>query len=605
VHPGIFRIYCRVRGFILPPMLNKPFRIILTYARRYWHYLLIAAASMFLLVGAQLIVPWIVKLLVAAITDPGSAQVSTDYIRNLALIILMVFLARSVLQFLRSYMAHIAGWSVVADVRRHIYEHVQRLSLRFFEEQQVGQLMSQVINDTELFEQFIAHAVPDVIVNLVTLVGVTAVLLSLNWQLTLLSTLPIPLVIVSLALYAHYVRPAFRFRQKELGDLNAELNDNLSGIREIKAFVREGDQAVRIGRRIENYRQSLLRALRLMATFEPFVEFALSLGTIVVIYFGGRLALEGTLPVADLVAFFLYLDLFYLPMHNLSAAWEAVQSSLAGADRVASLLEEEPELHEDPLAVPVPGPVKGALNFRGVGFEYLSGVPVLEGIDLDIPARAMVALVGPTGVGKSTLVSLIPRFYDVTAGGILLDGMDLRRYRLADLRRQVSMVLQDVFLFYGTVRENILFGRPDATEEQLVAAAKAANAHEFISALSGGYDTLIGERGVKLSGGQKQRLSIARALLKDAPVLILDEATSSVDTETERLIQEALERLIRGRTTLIIAHRLSTVRAADTIVVLDEKSIHEMGTHEQLIAKDGLYSRLYTIQGRMDEESAL
>jgi ATP-binding cassette subfamily B protein len=594
-----------VWGVYTSPMLNKPFRIILAYAKGYWLALLVAAVSMLLLVGVQLLVPWVVKLLVAAVTDPLSPQASPEFVSRLALIILLVFAARALLRFLRSYMAHIAGWSVVADVRRHIYEHVQRLSLRFYEEQQVGQLMSQVINDTELFEQFIAHAIPDVIVNLLTLAGVTAVLLSLNWQLTLLSSLPIPLVVISLALYARYVRPAFRFRQKELGDLNAELNDNLSGIREIKAFVREGDQAVRIGQRIENYRRSLLRALRLMATFEPFVEFTLSLGTIVVIYFGGRLALQGALPVADLVAFFLYLDLFYLPMHNLSAAWEAVQSSLAGADRVASLLEEKPEPHDDPAAVPILGRPGGALTFRGVRFEYLPGIPVLEDVDLAIPARSVVALVGPTGVGKSTLVSLIPRFYDVTAGEILLDGTDLRRYKLADLRRQVSMVLQDVFLFYGTVRENILFGMPDATDEETVAAAKAANAHEFIAALADGYDTLIGERGVKLSGGQKQRLSIARAVLKDAPVLILDEATSAVDTETERLIQEALERLIRGRTTLIIAHRLSTVRAADTIVVLEDKSIREMGTHEQLMERDGLYKRLYTIQGRMDEESAL
>ncbi len=586
-------------------MLSKPFRIIFTYARNYWPTLVVAAVSMLLLVGVQLVVPWVIRLLVAAVTDPASVQQPEDFIRSLALVILLVLLARAILQFLRSYMAHIAGWSVVADVRRHIYEHVQRLSLRFYEDQQVGQLMSQVVNDTELFEQFIAHAVPDVIVNLVTLAGVTVVLLSLNWQLTLLSSIPIPLVILSLAVYARFVRPAFRFRQQELGDLNAALNDNLSGIREIKAFAREGDQAVRIGKRIDNYRISLLRALRLMATFEPFVEFTLSLGTVVVIYFGGRMALAGTLPVADLVAFFLYLDLFYLPMHNLSAAWEAVQTSLAGADRVASLLEEEPELHDDPKALPLAGRAGGALAFRGVRFEYLPGVPVLDGIDLDIPARSVVALVGPTGVGKSTLVSLIPRFYDVTAGEILLDGMDLRRYKMADLRRQISMVLQDVFLFYGTVRENLLFGRPDANEAQILAAAKAANAHEFITTLTDGYDTLIGERGVKLSGGQKQRLSIARALLKDAPILILDEATSSVDTETELLIQEALERLIRGRTTIVIAHRLSTVRSADNIVVLDNGVIREMGTHEQLMMLDGLYCKLYTIQGRMDEESAL
>ncbi|MBN1438349.1 MAG: ABC transporter ATP-binding protein [Anaerolineales bacterium] len=582
-------------------MLNKPFRIILNYAKRYRLALVVAAASMLLLVGVQLLVPWVIRLLIGAVTEEAAAGGAEEYVRTLALVILAVLAARSVLQFLRSYMAHIADWSVVADVRRHIYEHVQRLSLRFYQDQQVGQLMSQVINDTELFEQFIAHAVPDVIVNVVTLAGVTAVLLGLNWRLTLLSSLPIPLVIVALLLYARCVRPAFRFRQKELGDLNAALNDNLAGIREIKAFAREGDQAARVGIRIENYRRSLLYALRLMATFEPFVELTLSLGTVVVIFFGGRMALAGTLPVADLVAFFLYLDLFYLPVHNLSAAWEAVQSSLAGADRVASLLAEQPEPDEAAGAHPLAGRARGALAFRGVGFEYLPGAPVLEGIDLEIPARSAVALVGPTGVGKSTLVSLIPRFYDVTAGEILLDGEDLRRIQLADLRRQISMVLQDVFLFYGSVRENLLFGKPDAEQAEVVAAAKAANAHEFIAALPDGYDTLIGERGVKLSGGQKQRLSIARALLKDAPILILDEATSSVDTETELLIQEALERLIRGRTTLVIAHRLSTVRAADLIVVLEDKAIREKGTHQQLMRKNGLYKRLYAIQDRMDE----
>jgi ATP-binding cassette, subfamily B, bacterial len=586
-------------------MLNKPFRIILAYAKNYWISLTVAAASMLLLVGVQLLVPWIVKLLVAAVTGPASPQINMDLITRLSVIILLVFVARAVLQFLRSYLAHIAGWGVVADVRKHIYEHVQRLSLRFYEEKQIGQLMSNVVNDTDLFEQLIAHAIPDVAVNIFTLAGVTAVLLSLNWRLTLLSSLPIPLVILSLGLYARYVRPAFRRRQEELGDLNAVLNDNLSGIREIKAFVSERDQAARIGRRIESYRQSLLRALRLMATFEPFVDFTSSLGTLVVIFFGGRLALQGTLPVADLVAFFLYLDLFYQPVHNLSAAWEAVQNSLAGADRVAGLLEEKPEPHNVPGAITIPGRARGDLAFRKVCFEYLPGVPVLEGIDLDIPARSVVALVGPTGVGKSTLASLIPRFYDVTAGEILLDGIDLRRYRLDGLRRQISMVLQDVFLFYGTVRENILFGRPDAADGEIVAAAQVANAHGFISALPNGYDTFIGERGIKLSGGQKQRLSIARAVLKDAPILILDEATSAVDTETELMIQEAIDRLIRGRTTVIIAHRLSTVRAADAIVVLDDKSIREMGTHEQLMARDGLYRKLYTIQGRLDEPSAL
>jgi ATP-binding cassette subfamily B protein/subfamily B ATP-binding cassette protein MsbA len=579
----------------------KPFQLIFNYARKYRLALSVTALSMLALVGAQLLIPWIVKVLVAAITAPGAGMEVMQLVTRLTLIVLVTFVARAVLQFLRSYLAHLAGWGVVADVRKYIYEHLQRLSLRFYEDKQVGQLMSGMVNDTDLFEQLIAHAIPDVVVNVITFAAVTIVLVSLNWKLTLLSTVPIPLVLLSLQVYAKYVRPAFRNRQKELGNLNAALNDNLSGIREIKAFTREPDEAARIHERIDSYYRSNLRALRLMATFQPFVDFTASLGTLIVIYFDGRLALQGTLPIADLVAFFLYLEMFYTPVRNLSGAWEAVQSSLAGADRVAGLLAEDEEPQTARGAVAVTGRARGALCFRGVKFEYVPGLAVLEGIDLDIPAQHVVALVGPTGVGKSTLVSLIPRFYDVTDGSITLDGRDVREYTLDSLRQQVSIVLQDVFLFYGTVRENILFGRPDATEAELVAAAQAANAHEFIRQLPDGYDTLIGERGVKLSGGQKQRLSIARAVLKDAPILILDEATSAVDTETELLIQQALERLMRGRTTIIIAHRLSTVRSADQIVVLEEKSIREQGTHGQLMQlPDGLYRRLYSVQRHLE-----
>jgi ATP-binding cassette subfamily B protein/subfamily B ATP-binding cassette protein MsbA len=473
---------------------------------------------------------------------------------------------------------------------------MQRLSLKFYEDKQVGQLMSNVVNDTDLFEQLIAHALPDVVVNAVTLVAVTAVLFSLNWQLALLSLIPIPLVIASLRVYAKYVRPAFRNRQEQLGDLNALLNDNLAGIREIKSFTREDDESQRVYARIDNYRTSLLKALRLMAIFQPFVDFTSSIGTLIVIFFGGMLALQGTLPVSDLVAFFLYLESFYVPVRNLSGAWEAVQSSLAGADRLSDLLAEPQEPQNLRGAETVRGRVEGAIVFDHVNFEYIPGMPVLEEVTLEIPARSVLALVGPTGVGKSTLVSLIPRFYDVSSGSIRLDGRDLREYTLDSLRGQISIVLQDVFLFYGTVRENLLFGQPDASEAEVIAAAVAANAHDFISELPNGYDTLIGERGVKLSGGQKQRLSIARAILKDAPILILDEATSSVDTEMEMLIQQAIERLMKGRTTIVIAHRLSTVRNADKIVVLEDKSILEMGTHTELIKLNGLYKRLYTVQ---------
>jgi ATP-binding cassette subfamily B protein/subfamily B ATP-binding cassette protein MsbA len=575
----------------------KPFKLIFLYARNYIPSLTITALSMLALVGVQLLIPWIVKTLVATVTEPGLSSTDMQLITQLTILALAVFIARAVLQFLRSYMAHVAGWGVVADVRKYIYEHMQRLSLRYYEDKQVGQLMSNVVNDTDLFEQLIAHAIPDVIVNVVTFVAVTIVLLNINWQLTLLSIIPIPLVFVSLRVYARYVRPAFRHRQKELGDLNATLNDNLSGIREIKAFTRETNEAMRIHQRIESYRKSLLNALKLMATFQPFVEFTSSLGMLIVIYFGGRLALQGSLPVSDLVAFFLYLEMFYAPVRNLSGAWEAVQGSLAGADRVADLLAEDEEPHTVSGAWAATKRVEGSLTFEDVSFEYTPGVPVLQEISLEIPAKKVVALVGPTGVGKSTLVSLIPRFYDVNRGRILLDGRALQDYTLDSLRQQISIVLQDVFLFYGTVRENILFGKSDASEAEMIQAAKMANAHDFILSLADGYDTIIGERGVKLSGGQKQRISIARALLRNAPILILDEATSSVDTETELLIQQALERLMKGRTTIIIAHRLSTIRNADKIVVLDDRSICEAGTHDELMRlPDGLYRKLNTIQ---------
>ena len=578
------------------------FKTLFKFTLPYRTPLLATVISMVLLVGVQLFAPWFIRELIATVRTGNSDALSSGLVTRLTLLALAIYAARAGLEFLRSYMAHVAGWGVVADVRVAIYRHLQRLSLHYYEDKQTGQLMSRVVNDSDLLEKLIAHAVPDVLVNVLTLAGVSAVLLTMNTQLTLLTLVPIPIIVLAMRGFAKYVRPAFRERQAELGELNAILQDNLSGIREIKTFTRERMESERIGVRIEYYKRSLLHALRLLATFEPFVHFASALGVVVVIYFGGRLALVGELLIEDLVAFFLYLELFYQPVRHLSHAWEAIQEALAGAERVCELLDEEPDIVDNPDAVEYRGRAKGNVRFENVSFSYLTDRPILRNINLEIPAASVVALVGPTGVGKSTLASLVPRFYDVNEGRITLDGHDIRDLTIESMRRQISIVLQDVFLFHGTVRENILFGRPGAGDEEMKEAARVANAVEFIDKLPEGYDTLIGERGVKLSGGQKQRLAIARAVLKDAPILILDEATSSVDTETEQLIQQALERLMAGRTTLMIAHRLSTIRNADQIVVLRDEGIAEQGNHDELMAIDGIYRHLNLVQSRMQAE---
>lgn len=577
----------------------KPFTLLGKLAQKYRKLIAITTLTMLALVGAQLLIPWIIRLLIDKLTTEPLNKDTLDFITRISVIALVVFIARAGMQFIRSYAAHKAGWGVVSDARRLVYEHIQKLSLRFYEDKQTGQLMSRIINDTDLFERMIAHALPDVIVNGITLVGVAAILLSMNIRLTLLTLIPIPIIIFALIGYSKIVRPAFKNRQQSIGELNAVLNDSLSGIREVKAFAREEDALDRVDSKIQLVLHKNLRALKLMAIFNPIFDFAAGIGQLLVIFFGARMAIAGTLTIADLVAFFLYLDSFYTPIRSLGNSMEAVQESLAGFERIADILTVSPEITSPANPHTFIEPIQGHIRLEDVCFHYTEGEEVLTTINLDIQAGTTVALVGPTGVGKTTLVSLIPRFYDVISGNISIDGVDVREFDLDQLHESVSMVLQDVFLFHGTIRENILFGKPDATEEEIFRAAEIANAAEFIDRMPNGYDTLIGERGVKLSGGQKQRLSIARAVLKNSPILILDEATSSVDTETELLIQQALERLIKGRTTIIIAHRLSTVRNSDKIVALEGTGIVEEGTHTELLAQRGLYYKLYTVQQQL------
>ena len=577
----------------------KPFTLMGKLARKYWKLIAMTALTMLALVGAQLLIPWMIRLLIERLTTEPLSQDTIDLITRISVIALIVFIARALMQFIRSYAAHKAGWGVVSDARRLVYQHIQKLSLRFYEDKQTGQLMSRIINDTDLFERMIAHALPDVIVNGITLIGVIAILVSMNVHLTLLTLIPIPLIILALIGYSKLVRPAFKNRQQSIGELNAVLNDSLSGIREVKAFAREEDELDKVDNKIQLVLHKNLRALKLMAIFNPIFDFAAGIGQLLVIFFGARMAIAGTLSIADLVAFFLYLDSFYTPVRSLGNSMEAVQESLAGFERISDILTVSPEIISPPDPHLFAEPIQGHIRFDDVCFHYIEGEEVLTDINVDIRAGSTVALVGPTGVGKTTLVGLIPRFYDVINGKVSIDGVDVRDFDLDQLHESVSMVLQDVFLFHGTIRENILFGRPNATEEEVLYAARIANAAEFIDRMPHGYDTMIGERGVKLSGGQKQRLSIARAVLKNSPILILDEATSAVDTETELLIQQALERLIKGRTTIIIAHRLSTVRNADKIVAMEGTGIVESGTHAELLAQKGLYHKLYTVQQQL------
>lgn len=560
-------------------------------ARPYWKYLIIAGISTLAITGVNLLGPWLIRQLVDIITNIGQYPDARKNIINLTILITLSYIARIIFQFLASYLSHYAAWHLVAHMRSMVYDKLQQLPFRFFQERQTGQLMSRVVNDTANFEMLIAHAVPDLFTNILIIVGVAVILFAVNPTLASLSLIPIPFLVYGSTRFAKQVLPNFREAQRALADLNAELQDNISGIREIQIFNQQMRELVKIRDRIYKHISALLNALRLSAIFHPTVSFLSSIGTVIVISVGGFMALNGKVSVGDIVGFILYLNMFYQPITALANVIENLEQALAGAERVFEILETEPEIKEKPNPIELEN-VRGRVTFEDVTFSYNQGSPVLKNISFDIEPGQMVAFVGPTGVGKTTIMYLLVRFFDPDSGSIKVDGIDIRDVSLKSLHDNISMVMQDVFLFNGTIAENIAYGKEDATMEEIINAARIACAHDFIESLPDGYDTYIGERGVKLSGGQKQRLAIARAVLKDAPILILDEATSSVDTETENKIQEAINNLAGTRTILIIAHRLSTVKRADRIIVLKDGEIVEDGRHEELIALKGLYYSL-------------
>jgi len=583
----------------------KELKAILPFAKPYRWWIVAATVCMLLVTAANLTGPWLIRSLVAMVEDlaAGAGAPDYSYITYLALSIVAVYIIRALSKFGTDYISHCAAWNMVRDIRHRMYDALQRMSMRYYSDKQTGDLMSRVINDTRTFEVLLAHAIPTVVVNGIMLVGVFVILSRMNLTLAMLTLIPVPLLAWMVLKFSKISRPLFRINQEKVGELNAILQDNFSGIREIKAFTQEEYESRRTGAALAVQTRAMLRALKVTNAFHPGIEFVASLGTVIVIFFGGRLALGSYLPMQDLVAFLLYLNIFYQPIMALGQINEGLQQALGSAERVVEILQAQPEIRE------IPNPVhlrraRGEVEFRNVSFRYVDSIPVLKNISFTVRPGETLALVGATGVGKTTIASLIPRFYDPDEGEILIDGIDIRKLSLNSLRRQISLVSQDVFLFNGTVRENILYGSPGASQAEIIAAAKAANAHDFIMGLENGYDTKIGERGVKLSGGQKQRISIARAILKDAPILILDEATSAVDTQTERLIQEALNRLKENKTAIVIAHRLSTIQDADHIIVLRDGEILEQGNHRELLAQKGLYYQLCQAQSA-DRELAV
>ncbi|NLF86623.1 MAG: ABC transporter ATP-binding protein [Lentisphaerae bacterium] len=564
----------------------------------YWPRLILGVLAMLGATAAGLGVPLVLKDIfdkVIVARDPAPLS-------GLTLRFLGLTLAGLVLGAARTNVMHLLGQRFVLKMRMECFRHLMTLGLDFFANERSGDIMSRISNDVGAVEDLVVHASDDVITNVVHVIGATFFLFALDWRMALIALAPLPLFIGMLWTLTHYIRPVFTRIRRELGDINARLQEHLSGIHVIKAFAREEAETAYFEESSRAYWRSNCKSIWMWSTFFPMLSLVTSVGLVVLIWYGARRSVTQTAAAAmtpgTIIAFLRYMQDFYHPIGALARVQNVVNRSLAAVARIFELLDTRPSVADAPGAADLP-PIEGRVELRGVAFHYGTGGDVLRDISVTAAPGEVVALVGHSGAGKTTLVNLIARFYDPTEGAVLIDGRDVRTVRQASLRRQIGTVIQETFLFNTSVRENILYARPEAGEAELIEAARGAFAHDFIQKLPKGYDTVIGERGVRLSGGERQRLAIARAFLANPRILILDEATSMVDTEAEQVIQQALGALMRGRTTFIIAHRLSTVRGADKILVIDGGRIAEAGDHATLMDRHGRYYAMVSHQTRL------
>ncbi|MCD7737810.1 MAG: ABC transporter ATP-binding protein/permease [Lachnospiraceae bacterium] len=512
------------------------------------------------------------------------------------LIMLALVLLSAFCNYYVSYYGHVMGAKIEYDMRAEIFDHYQKLSFSFYDDEKVGQLMSRITSDLFDITELLHHGPENIIISVIKITGALVILTSISPKLALAAFVMVPVMVVYAWVVNKYMMISARKNRARLAEINAQIEDNLSGIRVVKSFANEDIECEKFARGNDEFLDSKKERYFFMGIYNGGMSSFSTLIQILVVAVGAYFITAGNLDVTDLLTFLLYISVFTDPIKTLINFTEQFQSGYSGYERFLEIMAIEPDIQDAPDAVEAPA-FEGDISLDRVSFAYNDHAPqVLKRVSLEIPAGSYVALVGSSGAGKTTLCSLIPRFYDIEEGSISIDGMDIRRMTLKSLRRQIGIVQQDVYLFAGTVYENILYGRPDASREEVIAAARSANAHEFIMSLPNGYDTDIGQRGIKLSGGQKQRLSIARVFLKNPPILIFDEATSSLDNESERVVQESLEKLAQNRTTLVIAHRLSTIRNAQRILVLTEDGIAEEGTHEELLARGGIYEKLYNMR---------